>query len=268
MDEAGVSMSEFKKIYLQGQEFASGIAVDYAPSVLVAKEKRESKQKLAANAKVGKRFPSALVLNQSDARPWQLQHWMKSDGRFHVMLFAGDILASKQKERIEKCAEALRKLLERYQRPGKALNSAIQILIVHSSPRQALENGIFDFPEVLRGPCDPKMGWDYNRIFVDEASYHEGGGKAYEAYGVNKESGCLVVCRPDQYVGWIGELEDVEDLGEWFEGFLVVPQTGGGDANEKEMVVRNGDNDVDDVTGGKVKDLKGMPLDQASGLAV
>jgi len=271
MDEAGVSMSEFKKIYLQGQEFASGIAVDYAQSVLVAKEKREEKQKLAKNVQVGKRFPSALVCNQSDARPWQLQHWLKSDGRFHVVLYAGAVLSPLQKARVEKCAEALQTLLERYQRADKALNSTIRILTVHSSSRQALANGIFDFPEVLRGPCDVKTGWDYDRIFVDEASYHEGGGNAYEVYGVDKERGCLVVCRPDQYVGWIGELEEVEELRRWFEGFMIVPERGGGSAGDKERVMRSdtADNDDDDqVKGGKTDDLKGLPLDKAAGLAV
>jgi len=269
MDEAGVSMSEFKKIYLQGQEFASGIAVDYAESVLVKKQGREQKQKLAGNVKVGKRFPSALVCNQSDARPWHLQHWLKSDGRFHVVLFAGAVLSPPQKTRVGKCAEALEKLLQRYQRPDEALNSVIQILTVHSSSRQALENGIFDFPEVLRGPCDANTGWDYNRIFVDEESYHEGGGKAYEAYGVDKERGCLVVCRPDQYVGWIGELEEVEELSKWFEGFMVVPaQDGGSDDMKKREVSNDNDDDHDDVTGGKAKNLEALSLDQAAGLAV
>lgn len=266
MDEAGVSMSDFKKIYLQGQEFASGIAVNYASSVLVCKEKEKEKQALATKTIIGKRFPSALVLNQSDARPWHLQHMLKSDSRFYIILFAGAIVSPLQKARVEACAAALQTLLSYYQRPNSPLNSTMQILTVHSSSRQALEHGIFDFPEVLRGPCDAKVGWDYNRIFVDEESYHEGGGKAYEAYGVDKETGCLVVCRPDQYVGWIGGLEEVEGLGRWFAGFMVVPVAG--DSGEEARNAATTGNDIDDVAGGKVKSLVGMPLDQAAGLAV
>lgn len=260
-------MSEFKKIYLQGQEFASGLAVNYAQSVLLDKEKSQARQYLARNVVGGKRFPSALVLNQSDARPWQLQHWLKSDGRFYIMLFAGDVLSPGQKARVEECAKGLESLLMRYQRPGGPCNSTIQTLTVHSSPRQALDNGIFDFPEVLRGPCDAKTGWDYNRIFVDEASYHEGGGNAYELYGVDKTHGCMIVCRPDQYVSWIGELEEVKELENWFEGFMIEPD---GESNRPGRVQETtpADSGRDDVAGGVAKDLEGMSLDQAAGLAI
>ena len=60
---------------------------------------------------------------------------------------------------------------------------------------------------------------------MDDESYHEGHGEAYMGYGVDRKRGCVVVVRPDQYVGWIGEVEDVVDLGGYFEGILV-PQRG------------------------------------------
>ena len=40
-------------------------------------------------------------------------------------------------------------------------------------------------------------------------------------YGVNARRGCLVVVRPDQYAGWIGELEDVKDMERYFDGILM-----------------------------------------------
>jgi len=38
MDEAGISMEEFKDAFQKGNLFASGVAVDYGVSIIVAKE--------------------------------------------------------------------------------------------------------------------------------------------------------------------------------------------------------------------------------------
>ncbi|KAL5402214.1 hypothetical protein PMIN03_010849 [Paraphaeosphaeria minitans] len=87
LDESGVSMTEFKDAFVKGNMFASGLSVDYGSSTLVAKggdaaEQGDGtdvsssmtqivgKQELATNVKLGMRFPSYKVLNQSDARPW------------------------------------------------------------------------------------------------------------------------------------------------------------------------------------------------------
>jgi phenol 2-monooxygenase (NADPH) len=75
---------------------------------------------------------------------------------------------------------------------------------------------------------DPHTGWDYSKVYVDDGSYHEGFGDAYTSYGVNREKGCVVAVRPDQYVGWIGELEDVDALQKYFEGCLVLSASSNG----------------------------------------
>lgn len=75
-------------------------AVDYGASVIVAKagsaadqgdgtdvsvssdHRITSKQDLAKGILVGKRMPSVKVLNQSDARPWQFQELLPSNGQY------------------------------------------------------------------------------------------------------------------------------------------------------------------------------------------
>lgn len=130
-DEAGISMSEFKDAFEKGNMFASGLAVDYGASVLVAKaedsaDQRDGtdagpqtnghtngigkvvgKQELASNIKMGMRFPSFQVLNQADARPWQFAKFLKSDGRFRVILFAGNLKNTQQFERVQAFGEQL-----------------------------------------------------------------------------------------------------------------------------------------------------------------
>ncbi|KAI9369456.1 FAD binding domain-containing protein [Aspergillus egyptiacus] len=225
MDEEGISMDEFKEAFEKGNMFASGIAVDYGSSVIVAKEKESnpviSKPELAPEIKLGKRIPSVKVLSQADARPWHLQERLPSNGSWRVLVLAGDVTKAAQKEKIEKLGAALsdkNSFLRRYTPAGARYDSVIEVLTVHAAPRHAVD--IFDFPEVFR-PYDEIDGWDYERIYVDDMSYHEGHGKLYETFGVDPEKGCVVVLRPDQYVSYIGPLEDYNSLDQFFAGFMV-----------------------------------------------
>ncbi|KAI1642261.1 putative phenol 2-monooxygenase [Daldinia loculata] len=243
MDAEGVSMDEFKDTFLKGNLFASGLIVNYGPSNLVMKavdepEKGElsgstptsisadtfaKKQALATGLPVGMRFNSFKVVNQSDARPWHFQEKLKSDGRFRVVLFAGNILNPLQKNRVEQFCEALgapNSFFRTFNPTSPPLDMVIEVLTIHSAKRTETDL-IRDFPEILH-PFNPHTGWDYDKVFVDDASYHEGVGDAYMKYGVDKERGCVVVARPDQYVGWVGDLEDFDDLQRYFEGCLVL----------------------------------------------
>lgn len=239
MDTEGISMEEFKDAFEKGNLFASGLSVKYGPNVLVAKAdetitegdgskgseaaSETARQDLATGLGIGMRFNSFKVLNQADARPWHFQERLKADGRFRVVLFAGNVLDAAQKARVDGLCAKLDGpggLLRRLTPPGKALDSVVEVLAIHSSKRTEAEF-FRDFPEVLR-PFDKHQGWDYDKIFVDDVSYHEGFGDAYNNYGVDKERGCVVVARPDQYVGWVGDLEDFDELQSYLDGIFVL----------------------------------------------
>ncbi|KAF2125226.1 hypothetical protein P153DRAFT_349644 [Dothidotthia symphoricarpi CBS 119687] len=205
MDEEGVSMEKFKQAFLAGNLFASGLSVDYAPSLLIAKPQPDTEnnntannQHLAPHIPLGMRFPNAQILNQSSARPLPLQSLLKSDSRFHIVLFAGTPTAPAQAERLSTfCA-----LLTSSKTLAPHLHTHIRILTVHAAPRVDVDL-LRDFPDVLH-PFSEETGWDYDAVFVDERSFHEGGGTAYEGFGVDRERGCVVVVRPDGYVAFIG----------------------------------------------------------------
>ncbi|KAK1529689.1 phenol hydroxylase [Colletotrichum paranaense] len=247
LDEEGVSMEVFKDAFLKGNLFASGLSVDYGASNLVVKagdslkqgdgskvlksvasiseEDFKKKQALATGLPVGMRFNSFKVLNQACARPWHFQEILKADGRFRVVLFAGNILDASQKARVDKFCAALDapdNFLRKVTPANAPLDSVIEVLTIHSAKRTDTEL-LRDFPDILH-PFDSHTGWDYNKVYVDDESYHEGFGDAYKNYGVDKQRGCVVVVRPDQYVAWIGELEDFDDLQKYFEGCLVLSQ--------------------------------------------
>ena len=100
------------------------------------------------------------------------------------------------------------------------LHKNIALLTCHAAKRTEVEL-LRDFPDVLH-PFDSKLGWDYDSVYVDDVSYHEGFGDAYKNYGVDKESGCVVVTRPDQYVGYVDSLDEEGFVGVdgYFKGVL------------------------------------------------
>lgn len=237
-DKEGVSMEAFRAAYENGNWFTSGISVTYAPSLIISnnsdteeevsrpevngnsRKRIVAKQHLATSIPLGARMPSFKVLNHSDARPWHLQEILKSDGRWRLVIFAGDIKDPKQNERVQTLGTRLadpKSFLARFTPRSKPIDSVIEVLTVHSANPHETE--IFDFPEIFR-PYSEKDGWDYWKIYVDHQSYHEGHGHAYQNYGVDPQRGCLVVLRPDQHVSYIGELEDVEQVDSFFSAFL------------------------------------------------
>jgi phenol 2-monooxygenase len=229
MDAEGISMEEFKNAFEKGNLFASGTAVDYEDSLIVAKPKREaskgtertvvSDQSLAPGIPVGHRMPSVKVLSQSDARPWHFQERLPSIGRWRVVVLPGDITQPAQAAKLAnvgKVFDHASSFLRKFTPTGKPQDEVFEILAVHHAPRQAVT--IFDFPEVFR-PFSETEGWDYNKIFADDQSYHEGHGKFYETFGVSPQ-GCIVILRPDQYVSYVGSIDAPEIVTEFFSGFM------------------------------------------------
>jgi phenol 2-monooxygenase len=195
-----------------------GNAIDQGDGTDVSsKLKVIGKQGLASETKLGMRFPSFQVLNQTDARAWQFQQKLKSDGRFRIIVFAGNVVNPEQSTRLQVFCEHLTSssLLAPH------LIKDIEVLTLHSAKRTEVEL-LRDFPDVLH-PFDAKTGWDYDSVYVDDESFRDGYGDAYKGYGVDRETGCVVVTRPDQYVGHIDGLDDegLKGVEDYFKGIFV-----------------------------------------------
>ena len=214
--------------------------INYGTSVIVAKEGDSveqgdgtevagslqrrviSKTHLATKIDIGKRMPSFKVLNQSDARPWHLQELLKSNGRWRIIVFPGQLSMSQNMQRMQKLGVKLgsrNSFIRQYTPPGQPVDGVIEVLTVHSGPRTGLE--LFDLPEAFH-PFDEQTGWDYWKVFVDDQSYHEGHGQAYLNYGIDPSHGAAVIVRPDQYVSWVGDVDDYDDMARFFSGFMRV----------------------------------------------
>lgn len=210
------------------------LAVDYGNSAIVAKQGNSakqgagtgvsspvlSKQHLSKTIQIGQRIPSHKVLNQSDARPWHLQELLKSNGHWRVIVFPGNLTDQTNMTRYQELGAKLgsvNSFLRRFTPPGLSIDSVIEVLTVHAGPRRDIE--LVGLPEIFH-PYSKTMGWDYWKVFVDDQSYHEGHGQAYENYGIDFKNGASVIVRPDQYVSWVGEMEDYESMDEFFSAFM------------------------------------------------
>ena len=155
-----------------------------------------------------------------DGRPWQFQELLPSNGRWRLVVFTGDIRQSEQRSKLEAVGSAIddkNSFLRRFTPPTGPFDSVFELLAVHSAPRA--EATIFDFPEVFRH-YDEVDGWDYSKIHVDDMSYHEGHGKIYEKFEISPQ-GCAVIIRPDQYVSYVGPMDDIDAVTSFFAGFMI-----------------------------------------------
>jgi phenol 2-monooxygenase len=215
-DEAGISMEEFKRTFEKGNIFTSGISAKYGTNVLVdSTGKPEVAFRMPfGGLQLGMRFPSSQVACQADATPTQLGDALKSDSLWMLIVFAGKVTRPSAKERLERLGRALSQpdsFLRRLQQ-----EVTLEPVLIHASPRQHVE--LFDFPKAFYSKKDGQ--YDYYRVFADDATYHHGHGHAYSNYEIDKESGCAVITRPDQYVGWMGEVDDVKGMERYLSAIL------------------------------------------------
>lgn len=220
----GVSLTEFKDVFQLGNVFGAGMSIDYADSIVVAKTGSmvESKQHLAPLLPVGKRFFSAQVVNIASATADQLATRMPTDGAFRLLVFAGNVAEKPAMARLKRLAAYLdgpESVVSKYTPAGWERWSVIDVITIHSSDRLALE--LYDFPQPSIFPPH-----NYKKIYADGPSYHRGDGKAYEAYGISKDEGAIVVVRPDQYVALITGLDDTDVLDAYFAQFMLPAKQG------------------------------------------
>jgi phenol 2-monooxygenase (NADPH) len=80
---------DFSEIFIKAEAFTAGLTVTYDESSITRAS--DSKQEVAKNLVVGMRFPSTQVVRFCDAFPMQLVRALPSDGRWRIVVFAGDI---------------------------------------------------------------------------------------------------------------------------------------------------------------------------------
>lgn len=190
--------------------FTSTTATEYEAGLLVAKEGGPvvSKQHLAPGIPVGRRLPSQTVERHADGEQVDFGKSFPSDGRYRVVVFAGDISQPNQLRRVEQLSQVLELpevFLQRLDGPAITRN-VFETLVLHTASRDKVE--IADLPPFLFKDSDP-----LSLVFVDNNESRDWTlSEAYIKYGISRDRGCLALVRPDRHVMYIGELEDVTEM--------------------------------------------------------
>ncbi|RMJ23132.1 hypothetical protein PHISP_06002 [Aspergillus sp. HF37] len=210
--KGGSALDEVEKVRRKYAGFISGVQVTYPPSALVS----IGDVNAAKHISLGMRLPSVPVIRQADAACRQLAETLVSDGSWRLIVFPGDLRRPDRLDVLNAFADAFsaRSHLLATTR-GKRL-SAICMVLVHSSPRASVN--LLDLPGTFH-PFDDALGYDYWKVFADDSAHGTESGQAYKCYGIRESSGCLVLCRPDQHVAWIGTMEEWAELDNFFSRF-------------------------------------------------
>ncbi|MBN8977915.1 MAG: FAD-binding monooxygenase [Rhizobiales bacterium] len=216
-DDDGIDPAEFQTYFVKQGRFTAGTAVHYAPSLITAAPVH---QNLATGFTVGMRFHSAPVIRLADARPLHLGHVVKADGRWRLFLFADDKMSDDLSSRLRALCEWLAQSdaapLRAYTSADADIDSVIDVRAVFQQGHRDLA---FDaLPPLLR----PRKGCfkliDYEKAFCPDL---KNGPDIFDARGIDRANGCVVVVRPDQYVANVLPLDAHDDLAAFFGGFML-----------------------------------------------
>jgi phenol 2-monooxygenase len=177
-------------------------------------------QHLAEGFPVGMRFHSAPVTRLADAKPVHLGHVAQADGAWRVYIFADEDDLTGGSSAVRALCEFLESdasLISRFTPAGAEPDSVIDVRAIFQHGRRDLS--VDEMPSVLM-PRKGKFGLiDYEKVFGPDPA----AGDIFELRGVNRETGCMVVVRPDQYVSHVLPLREHDALVDFFAEILVVP---------------------------------------------
>jgi len=99
LEDDELETPNFMNHFINSGIYTAGLAIRYISSVITSTEL--SDPTIALNISPGMRFPSAQVIRFCDARPVQLVKALPSDGRWRIVVFAGDMADSKVSDRLK-----------------------------------------------------------------------------------------------------------------------------------------------------------------------
>jgi phenol 2-monooxygenase len=144
---------------------------------------------------------------------------VKADGRFRIFAFAGagDSGASTSGIRAlcDFLSEARESPVTKYTPPGDDIDAVIDVRAVFQQGHHDL--AINALPALLL-PCKGRYGLrDYEKVFCADL---KGGSDIFSMRGIDRDQGCMVVVRPDQFVAHVLPLDGYRQLAAYFDGFM------------------------------------------------
>jgi phenol 2-monooxygenase (NADPH) len=206
---------EFQEYFVAQGRFTAGVATRYAPSMITADH---AFQHLAEGFPVGMRFHSAPVVRLADAKPIQLGHVARADGAWRVYVFADRSDPTGASSRMRRLCDFLGSEASPLRRFTPAVAEPDSVIDVRAIFQQQHRDLAVDrLPSVLLPRKGPFGLIDYEKVFCPDPDADD----IFDLRGVNRESGCVVVARPDQYVSHVLPLDGYEELAGFFARVLI-----------------------------------------------
>jgi phenol 2-monooxygenase len=214
--EAGSADPEkFQQYFIAQGRFTAGVATRYAPSMITAESMF---QDLAEGFPVGMRFHSAPVVRLADAKPVHLGHVARADGAWRLYIFADHNDPTGGGSRARELCEFLESHASPIHRFTPARADPDSVLDVRAIFQQGhRELAVEKMPSILL-PRKGKFGLiDYEKMFCPDPNAED----VFDVRRVNRETGCMVVVRPDQYVSQVLPLHEHRALAKFFARILI-----------------------------------------------
>jgi phenol 2-monooxygenase/3-hydroxybenzoate 4-monooxygenase len=189
----------------------------YRPSMICGQDMH---QHLARGFVIGTRFHSAPVLRIADARPLQLGHAGKADGRWRLYAFAGANDHAQDTSGVRALCSFLEASpdspVRRYTPAGQDVDAVFDLRAIF--PQGHHELAIESMPALLR-PLKGRYGLcDHEKVFCPDL---RNGPDIFDLRGIDRQKGALIVVRPDQYVAHVLPLDAHQVLAAFFAGFML-----------------------------------------------
>ena len=212
----GVDPKEFQSRFVAQGRFTAGTATRYKPSLICAEP---TFQHLATGFSVGMRFHSAPVIRLVDAKPMQLGHAAVADGAWRIYAFADSRQLQDPASRMGALCRFLdtdESPIKRFTADGADIDTVIDVRAIFQQGHRDLV--IAAMPRVLL-PRKGRLGLvDYEKMFCPDL---KSGADIFAMRGIQREQGCMVVVRPDQYVAHVLPLHAFDELAAFFAGFMI-----------------------------------------------
>ena len=213
----GFDPEQTQRYFVRHGRYTAGTAARYRPSLLTGEA---TWQHLAAGLTIGMRFHSAPVIRVADAKPVHLGHAVKADGRFRIFAFAGTGDPAAQNSAIRALCDFLGHApgspVMKYTAAGEDIDAVIDVRAVFQQSHHDI--AIEAMPPLLL-PRKGRYGLhDYEKMFCAD---RKSGNDIFAMRGIDREAGCMVVVRPDQYVAQVLPLDGYAELVAYFDGFML-----------------------------------------------
>jgi phenol 2-monooxygenase len=213
----GVDPLEFQKYFQQFGRFTAGTAIRYNPSKLVGEGKNQA---LAKGQILGMRFHSAPVIRHADAKPMQLGHCIEADGRWHIFAFGGKEPPTSDSGRITALCEFLandpNSPLRKHTPEGADIDSIIDLRAIFQQHHQDISRKSI---HPLLTPQKGRFGLrDYEKVFCPDFKKEQ---NIFDMRGIDRNQGCIIIVRPDQYISDVLRLDDFTGLTNFFSAVLI-----------------------------------------------